>query len=95
MFRAKPRKFGALGEEAVARMKRIAAARLGSLHHQPRVEIAFRRRAWPQHQLAIRQTCSSPVAVRIGNSDHRFKIQRLRGAQHPEGDFPAIGNEQA
>ena len=95
MLLAQPRQLGPFGQETIARMQRIAAARLGRLHHQHRIEVALCRRSRPQHKAAIRQPCRRAAAIRIGHADHGLKIEPLRRANHTKRYFTAIGHKNA
>jgi hypothetical protein len=87
-----PREIGVLGEEAVARMRRVRADPPGCGEDRAGVEIAHARlgRADARRDIGLAHMERVGVGLRI---DGRRAIAHRPGrAHHPAGDLPAVGD---
>ena len=84
---------GVLGEKAVTGMHGVGARDLAGCEQGGNVEVAVFGGGRPDADAFIRQTYMHRVFVRGGVYRDRGDAQLLAGAQHPQRDFPAIGNE--
>ena len=81
------------GEEAVARMQRVAPGRLRRVHHQIGVEIAVACRRRAEHDRAVRERRRQTLAVRVGDADDALEPERAAGADDAHGDLAPVGDE--
>ena len=85
---------GVLGEEAVARMDRVGAGRLGRGDDLANVEIRLRGlRRTDRHGL-VGHVDMQRVAVGFGIDGDRLDAEPLRGPDDPAGDLPPVGDEK-
>ena len=94
MLRAQRREERVLREEAPARVQRGAARLHGGLHDALDVEIRLRRACRAEHHdlaaLGVRRR-----AIGLADGEHRHDAECVTGACDPDGNFPAIGDQQA
>jgi len=87
------RKPGVLGEKTVAGMHGVRAGDLAGGEQSRDVEVTVFGGGRPDADAFVRQTYVHCVFVRGGVHRDGGNAQLLAGAQHPQRDFPAIGNE--
>ncbi len=83
----------ALAEEAVARMHRLGAGRLAGVDDQLGLEIGFGRRRGPEPHALVGHPHMRRARVGVGINRDRLDAHAPRGADHPAGNFPAIGDQ--
>jgi hypothetical protein len=84
---------GILGQKAVARMDGIRAGDLRRADDHAEVEIAFRRLRRTDTDCLVGELHVLLVAVGLGVDSDRFEAELTAGAQHPQGDLAAIGDQ--
>ena len=87
------RKVGALAQEAVARVHRIAAQRLRGGHDGGDVQVGGRAGGGQRHGL-VGQRGVQCARVVLREHGHGGDAEVLCRADHAHGDLPAVGNEQ-
>ena len=87
--------FGALRQEAVTRMHRVGARAQGDGDELGRVEIGLRRAFAAERIRLVGEPDEERVAVAVGIGDDRDDPLVTAGADDPNGDLAAIGDEQA
>ena len=87
------RKFGIFGEKAVAGMDGIGIGDFGGTDDRLHVQIAFGARRRTDADALIGQLHMQCLTVGIRMHRHRFDAQFLAGADDPQGDFAAIGDQ--
>ena len=85
----------ALGQEAVARMHRLGAARLAGGDDVVDDQIALRRRRRPDRHGVVGHFDMERVAVGLGIDRHGLDSHPAGGLDDPAGDLAAIGNQDA
>ncbi|OIQ77151.1 hypothetical protein GALL_411650 [mine drainage metagenome] len=84
---------GVFGEKAVAGVDGFGIRHLGGGNDGRHVQVALRRgRRADAHRL-VGQPDVFGFAVRLGIDHHGLDAEFATGALHPEGDFPAVGDE--
>ena len=74
-------------------MDRVGAGDLASRQDRGNVEIAVFRSWWPDAHALIRKAHVHGVGVGSGMYGNRGDAEFLAGAQHPQRDLTAIGDQ--
>ena len=85
--------FGILRQEAVAGMHRLGAAAARRVEDRRDVQIALPRRRGPDRPCLVGELDMQRVAVGLGIDRDGRDPEPPRGADHPAGDFAAIGDQ--
>ena len=85
--------FGVLGEESVAGMNRVGAGDLGGGDDARNVEIRVARRRRPDAHVVVGEPHVQRFAVRLGVDRHRLHVELAAGADDPQRDLAAIGDQ--
>ena len=84
---------GVFGEEAVAGVDRLGVGDLGGRDDGRHVEVALRRGRGPDADGFVGELDVLGVAVGLGIDHHRLDAELAAGALDPQGDFPAVGDQ--
>ncbi|AIL00295.1 hypothetical protein P797_35190 [Pseudomonas aeruginosa VRFPA04] len=87
--------FGVLGEEAVAGVDRLGAAATGGVKDRLEVQVGLRHRCRADAHGLVGQLHMAGVGVRLAVHGDAAVAQFMGGAQHPAGDFTAVGDEDS
>src|SRR5262245_45557878 len=93
-FDAGLRQLGALREESVTGMKRVAAGALRGGNHAPDVEVALRRARGPDADHAVRELGPEAPAIGVRDDEHRLEALVEARAEDPDGDLAAVRDER-
>src|SRR5581483_12109743 len=93
---ARPRgELGALGQEPVAGMNRVAAGAERRLHDEVVAQVALGGRRRTDAHRAVRAPRGQSVHVDLRRADHGLDPQLLAGGDDPQRDLAAVGHEHA
>ncbi len=84
---------GVFGEEAVAGMDGVHVGDFGGADHVRNVQIAFRAARRADAHGLVGKAHVQGVAIGFGVDGHGANAQFLAGADDPQGDFTAVGNQ--
>ena len=76
-------------------MQGVALSSFRRMHHQIGVEVGGTRRRGAERQHAVCFARGETVAVRGGGRKHRFQTEAPGRAYDAQGDFAAVGDEDA
>ncbi len=86
-------KLAVFREKSVSRMNRVGARDFRGRDEPWNVEVAVARGGAPDAHVVVREPDVQRFPVRLGVDGHRPESQFLARADHPQGDLPAVGNE--
>ncbi len=86
---------GALGQEPVPGMDRVAVGPERGLHDEVVAQVALGGRRRPDAHRAVGAAGRQPVSVGIRRADHRLEPELLARVHDPQRDLAAIGDEHA
>ncbi len=89
------RKIRALRQKTVSRMDGIGSGAQGRLDNLRNVQITLRCLSRADAQDPVRHLCGQAFPVRFRNGRNGFDPELLTGTDHANGDFPAVGHQNA
>ena len=93
--RARFRQFRRLGQKSIARMDCVRSGRQGSCDNGFDVQVAFGGAGRAYADGAAGNPCRQTVPIGIRDSEDGLDSQRLAGADNADGDFTAVGDQNA
>ena len=92
---ARRRQRGVLGEEAVAGVDRVGAARAGGVDDAPDGQVALGRRRRPDVHGGVGRGDMAGVAVGVREDRRGADAERPAGPRDADGDLAAVGDQDA
>jgi len=87
------RELGALRDEPVAGVERVAARALGGCDQAADVEVALGRARGPDADDAVGELRGEAPTVGVRHDEHRLEPLVEAGAQDPDGDLATVGDQ--
>jgi hypothetical protein len=90
---AGPREPRVVGQEAVPRMDRVRSGGPRRVHHGLHVQVRQPLPVRPDRDRGVRRPGRHRIRVRVRDREHGLDAEALAGADHPDGDLAAVGDQ--